>query len=307
VNRRVRVLGIFCALLLGILGFVTARHLLARPQVVPVTVKPPVVRQTDSWALPDRYKNKVIGLQPHAFQPRTIALTFDDGPDHKLTPKVLNILRQYHAKATFFVVGKRASRHPELLRQIVREGHVIGNHTFSHPGHATPEAAAYEVAQTKQIIENAIGRKTTLFRPPYGHRYNALSIKALEQGYSLALWSLQSKDASRCSGAKIRNTVLSTRRRGDVVVLHDGPGHEETIDALPGILTGLSRRGYRFVTLPQMLQGYDTVLTARAKAKALKMAKKPSSRAALAPQRTKNGEAAIRVATRAVTKSDGTK
>lgn len=237
-------------------------------------------------------------LQPRAFRPKLIALTFDDGPDPKVTPQILKQLRDYGAKATFFVLGRQAERYPDLLKDIVRDGHAIGNHSFSHPKTVSPEQAALEIDSTDACIRRAVGRSTLLFRPPYGLRSDELASEALKKSYTVVLWSLPSLDVTRINSQRISQIVVNGRKRGDVVVMHDGPGHKRTAQALPAILEALSRKGYRFVTVPEMLRHYDYVNRVR---------EQRANPAAAAPQLKKNGAPAKTAATSALSAMDGTK
>lgn len=267
----------------------------SNPRAKAVSAKPPA---PDGWSIPERYRAKVMPLQPGHFPPKLIALTFDDGPDPRVTPQILAELRKYGARATFFVLGSQVERHPELLRAIVRDGHVVGNHSFSHPKKTTPEQALEEIDKADVAIQAASGRRADLFRPPYGLRYEELSKQALGRGYTVVLWSLPCRDVDRIDSAKISQIIINRRKRGDVVVMHDGPGHESTARALPAVLRALSGKGYSFVTVPEMLRQYDYVRTAQERRQKTRQAR---------DQRKKNGAAARALAMRAVTSRDGTK
>lgn len=190
---------------------------------------------------------------------KQIALTFDDVPDPRFTPKVLDILKKHGVKATFFVVGSRAKKHPELLRRIHHEGHIIGNHSYSHPLFKKQSVQEFksEIERTEKVIERIIGYKPRLIRPPYGE-INEEQLKwAKRQGYKIINWNVDSLDWKALSKEKVKRNVLSAVGPGSIVLQHAGGGTGSnltgTIEALPDIIKVLRNRGYRFVTIPHLL------------------------------------------------------
>ncbi len=193
-----------------------------------------------------------------------IALTFDDGPDPEDTPFILDLLAQYHVKATFFVVGKKVDMYPELAKREVLEGHEIANHTYNHMyiNKRMSEASIYkEILKAEQSIYNTTGFKPTLFRPPGGF-YSENAIYVLQKaGYKMIMWSWHqdSKDWNRPGVARIVSSVVQKTRNGDIVLLHDYvEGKTQTIEALKQILPQLIAKGYRFVTVSELL-GYRKI------------------------------------------------
>ena len=190
---------------------------------------------------------------------REIALTFDDGPS-ECTPAVLDVLQHYGLRATFFVCGKNVEQFPALLRQVAAAGHEIGNHTYSHPGLLLRSASRIrlELERTQDAIEEVAGVRPRLFRPPYGVR--APSLRGIQDGLGLTtvMWTVIGNDW-KLGRAAIAERVLRRVREGGIICLHDG--HEvyhpadrrETVAALPGIVEGLHRRGFSFVTAGRML------------------------------------------------------
>lgn len=200
---------------------------------------------------------RIIRQRVRFFPTKLVALTFDDGPDPVNTPRILKALAQRHAHATFFVEGVYAQRHPELLKQIVAGGNVIGNHTFSHPARCTEAQACAELQRTAQIIEKATGKRPTLYRPPYGITRGTLMQTALREGYTAVLWTISSADTVRhMTAATIAHNVTHTPNPGDIVIMHDGPGHGETASAVPEILDEVGKLGFRFVTIPELIQAW---------------------------------------------------
>lgn len=190
---------------------------------------------------------------------KQIALTFDDVPDPRFTPEVLDILKMHGVKATFFVVGSRAKKHPELLRRIHREGHIVGNHSFSHPLFKKKSVQEFknEIERTEKVIEKIIGYKPRFIRPPYGE-INEEQLKwAKQQGYKIVNWNVDSLDWKALDKEKVKYNVLSAVGPGSIVLQHAGGGVGSnltgTIEALPDIIRILRNRGYRFVTIPELL------------------------------------------------------
>lgn len=217
-------------------------------------------RQTGTsadWTIPRRYQGKRISTRVRYFPHKLLALTFDDGPNPELTPTVLKTLAEYGAHATFFVLGQAAQAHPELLRAIAAGGHTIGSHSYTHPATCTADQARSELARTAAAIQKATGERPTCFRPPYGIVDSKLTHLALSQGYCVFTWTISSADTAKIDAAGIAHNVIHTPNPGDLVLMHDGPGHRETVKALPQILKELGAAGFRFVSLPELLRAWD--------------------------------------------------
>ncbi|MBU5334835.1 polysaccharide deacetylase family protein [Intestinibacter bartlettii] len=185
-----------------------------------------------------------------------IAITFDDGPHPKETNKILDILKKYNAKATFFVVGKHVKWYPDSVIRASKEGHEIANHTFTHPDISTlsEEQLKTEIKNCEDIIIEKTGKKPTLFRPPFGN-YNEQCLKELSQdlGYSVVLWSgVDAKDWRNPPPSQIADKIINNVKQGDIILLHDY-GTENTIIALDTILSTLTQKGYKFVTVSELL------------------------------------------------------
>jgi cellulose synthase/poly-beta-1,6-N-acetylglucosamine synthase-like glycosyltransferase/peptidoglycan/xylan/chitin deacetylase (PgdA/CDA1 family) len=199
--------------------------------------------------------------QPRSIAPkaRTIALTFDDGPDPVWTPKVLDLLKAQQVKATFFVVGTAVAAHPELARRIVAEGHQIALHTFTHTNLSTAAGwrRSLELRQSQLILAGATGVSTTLLRPPYSSEPNALtdrdwsSIEHTRQaGYLTVLSTQDSEDWRRPGTTQVIANSMPRRGAGEVLLMHDAGGdRSETVAALAKMLPVLKARGYTFATV----------------------------------------------------------
>jgi peptidoglycan/xylan/chitin deacetylase (PgdA/CDA1 family) len=181
-------------------------------------------------------------------------MTFDDGPSQKLTPKLLDLLAADHIKATFFVVGTNAAEYPEILQRAVREGHEIGNHSWSHPnlGKMSDDAVRRELRKTEDAIVAATGIRPTLFRPPYG----SLTLRQKrwihdEFGYRIILWEVDPLDWKRPGPSVIANRIVKATRSGDIILSHDI--HPGTIDAMPATFNALEAKGFKFVTVSELI------------------------------------------------------
>jgi peptidoglycan/xylan/chitin deacetylase (PgdA/CDA1 family) len=188
---------------------------------------------------------------PPAAAPKYVVLTFDDGPDPRYTPKILDILDRYGAKATFFVIGTEAKRHPELTRTLTVRGHSVQNHTWSHADLSKLSWGAFQrqVKDTDAQIRADGGKVPGCLRPPYGTRNALLDRRAAALGKRLVLWDVDSRDWTRPGAAAIEQRVATKVRDGSVILFHDGGGDRaQTIAALPGILQMLRDSGFGFRT-----------------------------------------------------------
>jgi peptidoglycan/xylan/chitin deacetylase (PgdA/CDA1 family) len=184
-----------------------------------------------------------------------IALTLDDGPQAKLTPKLLDLLAAHHIKATFFVIGENVAEHPEIVTRAAHEGHEIGNHSWSHPnlGKMSDDAVRRQLQRTDEAIKSATGARPTLLRPPYG----SLSARQKrwihdEFGYRIILWDVDPLDWKRPGPAIVRSRIVKQTRSGSIVLAHDI--HPGTIEAMPAILDDLEAKGFKFVTVSELIQ-----------------------------------------------------
>ena len=195
-------------------------------------------------------------------QTRSVTLTFDDGPAPPFTERILDVLAEHGIRATFFLCGKNVERHPEIARRIVREGHVIGNHTYSHPFlfARSRRFMAGEIDRAQEAIERITGVRPALFRPPYGVRWFGLMPVLRERGLQMVMWSAMGFDWKY----KTQAIVDAIRRRlqpGAVILLHDG--HEQpppagidqssTVEALPAIIEAVTRSGLAFTSIENFM------------------------------------------------------
>lgn len=197
-------------------------------------------------------------LPVEAAQRNEVALTFDDGPDPVVTPRVLDLLDRAGARATFFCIGRRAADHPELTAEIVRRGHRLGNHTFSHPmsfAFYPPGAMAREIGRAQEALARAGGPLPELFRAPAGIRNPGLDPVLWRAGLTLASWTRRGYDAVERDAARITRRLLAGLIPGDVLLLHDGSAaraggsNPVVLEVLPRVLETLAERRQKAVAL----------------------------------------------------------
>lgn len=183
-----------------------------------------------------------------------IAMTFDDGPSAALTPRLLDILKQRNIKVTFFVLGQLVQEHPEIVQRAVSEGHEIANHSWDHKALTKlgEGGLQHELADTSAAISKATGKPVTLMRPPYGATNPRLN-RAFEKEYGMKviLWSVDPLDWKRPGPGVVSQRIVAGAKPGAIILSHDI--HPGTIEAMPAALDALLAKGYRFVTVSELL------------------------------------------------------
>jgi peptidoglycan-N-acetylglucosamine deacetylase len=188
-----------------------------------------------------------------------VALTFDDGPDPAVTPRVMDILESYHAKATFFCIGNRVERFPDVAAAIVERGHAIGNHSHNHPNLFAfygPRAVAQEVGRAQEAIASATGQAATFFRAPVGIRGPFLEPCLAREGLSLVSWSRRGFDTVSRDAAAVTSRLTRGLKQGEILLMHDGSSARDSarrpvvLEALPRVLDALAARGLQVRPLP---------------------------------------------------------
>jgi len=186
-------------------------------------------------------------------QAPTAYLTFDDGPTASLTRPLLDLLAEYDAQATHFLLGEHAERHPDLVKAIDAAGHRVGNHTYSHPDpwRIPQEALAEELHRTTRILTDLTGRPPRALRPPYGHPTGVLREWCAAQNQRMVMWDVMPGDfLQTATASRVSSFVINHVRPGSVIVLHDNPICEDvTPRALETILKTLTADGWRFDAL----------------------------------------------------------
>jgi peptidoglycan/xylan/chitin deacetylase (PgdA/CDA1 family) len=193
---------------------------------------------------------------------RQIALTYDDGPNDPHTLRLLEVLTKHGVQATFFLIGCYVRQRPEIAREIVKAGHVVGNHTFSHPLliFKSETEIRRELSQCRTALQDAIGQHSNLFRAPFGGRRPAVLRVAHELGLDPVMWNVTGYDWNAPPAEVIERKVTRRIRGGDVILLHDG-GHKrmgadrgQTLIATDHLIDRYKAEGYEFVTVSQMMR-----------------------------------------------------
>lgn len=178
-----------------------------------------------------------------------MALTFDDGPDPRTTPQVLDILANYQAKGTFFMMGSKVAGNEALVKRVSEAGHEIGNHSWDHPNltKLTVDQIQYQVNATNQAISKACGKKPLYLRPPYGATNDTVQRAS---GLAQMLWTVDTRDWENHSTAGIMDNIKKQLQYGGVVLMHDI--HQTTVNALPTVMEYLKAEGYQCVTVSDL-------------------------------------------------------
>lgn len=190
---------------------------------------------------------------------KIVALTFDDGPDPRYTPKILDILKENHVKATFFLIGYRMQKYPDIVRREVEEGHELGNHSYTHQNLANLPKAKFlnEINQTEDLIHSYQIPHVKLLRPPLGLLSKNSINMARKENFEIVLWSWHQdpRDWANPGVYQIFHHVRSHLHNGDIILLHDAGGNRlQTVQALKKILPTLKKQGYEFTTVSQLLR-----------------------------------------------------
>ena len=206
-------------------------------------------------------ERQAMQLKSVPTQAKVIAFTFDDGPNRRYTPQVLDLLQKYHAHATFFVIGQEVQRFPEMIGKIRAAGMEIGNHGMNHKWlhRLGPEAAKEEITAGADAIVAAGGKRPYLYRLPGGFTSESSSKVLAQLGYTVIGWSVDTRDwRMRATAEGIEGIVMREAGPGKIVIMHDGAIHREpTLQALSRVLPTLERQGYRIVSSGELLRQSD--------------------------------------------------
>ena len=188
-----------------------------------------------------------------------IALTFDDGPHPYLTPKILDVLKKYKVHATFFLVGENVKNYPDLAERILKEGHEIGNHTYTHG--RVSERSFFEMRKEIELCESAIYEqtdyKTKIFRPPEGFLDDKIRAISKEMDYSVILWNIDTKDWAHATPQAICQNITEHISPGSIILMHDYISFDSpTPEALELFLPILLERGYQFSVVSDLIGSY---------------------------------------------------
>ena len=194
---------------------------------------------------------------------KVVALTFDDGPSPVWTPQILDELKKAGVKATFFMIGKYVEKHPQIARRVVEEGHDIGNHSYDHRVliYYKMKTLEREINDAERVIKDITGQTTHYFRPPKAWITYKEKEKIKQMGYKIILWTLNSKDWVTFDDKYMVRFLVHNVRPGDIILFHDGGGvfsteggdRHETVKTIPQLVEKLREKGYRFVTITELL------------------------------------------------------
>lgn len=185
---------------------------------------------------------------------KNIAITFDDGP-HEKTPEILDVLLKYNAKATFFCIGKQIEKHPEILKRIINEGHIIGNHSYSHSkwnGFFSTKKIVLEIEQTNTLVSQLVNKKMTLFRPPFGVTNPNIARAVTKTNQIIVGWNIRSLDTVIENENTILERIKKRVKPGGIILLHDTSA--KTVSVLEQLLLFLQSEGYETNTIEELLE-----------------------------------------------------
>ncbi|MDP4083271.1 MAG: DUF4309 domain-containing protein [Bacillota bacterium] len=206
----------------------------------------------DILAFPKANPNDVFVNGPNK---KMVALTFDDGPDLINTPKIVEALKQANVRGTFFFIGEKVQKYPDVVKAAYENGYIIGSHSFFH--HRLTLETATEIqrdlTETSESIRHVIGKAPALFRPPYGETDSKLVNVAEAQNDKVIIWSLDTLDWSQREQSHIEENVFDYVRNGDIILMHSNEDKTETAKALPFIIKGLKQRGFQIVDIATLL------------------------------------------------------
>lgn len=186
---------------------------------------------------------------------KAIALTFDDGPDPVWTPKVLEVLRRYNVKATFFCIGDKVEKHPQLVKMLIEEGHIVGNHTYYHTSFfplLSTKKMVDELQLCNEALTNITGEPITLFRPPFGVTNPTVGAAVRRLGYKVIGWSIRSFDTVKSEREKVLKRILKKAHAGGIILMHDNLENSDWL--VEQVIVHLQERGYVIKRLDEFFE-----------------------------------------------------
>ncbi|BBH22637.1 hypothetical protein Back11_39820 [Paenibacillus baekrokdamisoli] len=192
---------------------------------------------------------------------KLVALTFDDGPDHRYTPAILDILKTYKVKATFFTVGSQVKKYPDIMKRIVKDGHALGNHSYNHPDLSKMDSNSIknQIKWTDILFQRTVGFVPCLVRAPYGAVSPLVKDIMSQNNRELIGWTVDTKDWAGDSVAKMRANVNKNTHPGGIILMHSfgGKSIHHTVQLVPLIIQDLKKKGYTFVTVEELLSAKE--------------------------------------------------
>jgi peptidoglycan/xylan/chitin deacetylase (PgdA/CDA1 family) len=228
-------------------------------------IQGPIPRNPDMSLSSDFSRGSGISFSRVLVSGNYVAMTFDDGPHPQNTPRLLDILRARNVKATFYVIGRSVDLYPQVVRRTVAEGHEIGNHSHTHRllSKLSDSELRMEMERCRDAVGRAAGVRMRTMRPPYGGLLQRQrELVHAEFGYPTILWNVDPLDWKRPGPGVVASRILSAANAGSIILAHDL--HAPTVDAMPATIDGLLRRGFKFVTVSQLLAMKTEPATAQA-------------------------------------------
>jgi len=230
-------------------------HTQATTNEPPLMVAPPAEQATpaapaagDGKVVPKSSYNRVDVDGPY------VAITFDDGPSATLTPQLLDMLKARGMHATFYVVGENAERYPDILKRMVAEGHEIGNHSYNHPAFTKlgADGVRSQIQRTSDAITAATGTPPKTLRPPYGATSPYITHRINEEfGMKVIMWQVDPLDWKYRDSGRVSAAIIKEAKPGDIILAHDI--HATTVAAMPATFDALLAKGYKFVTVSELI------------------------------------------------------
>ncbi|WP_010274152.1 polysaccharide deacetylase family protein [Paenibacillus senegalensis] len=215
------------------------------------------IKPMDNYQLQRKFPD-ILYMTGPSDQP-VAALTFDDGPDQRFTPQILDVLKKHNVRGTFFVMGSRVKGHPEVVKRIVEEGHALGNHTYWHPQlyNESLYRLKWEAEETDKALQEVVGFKPKLFRPPYGGLTDELVAELGRQDYKVIGWNVDSLDWKEIGADEILSNMESHLKPGAIILMHSGGNWDQDlsggVEALDRLIPELKNRGIDLITIPELL------------------------------------------------------
>lgn len=229
------------------------KNLVAPHDSTPTSQNKMVCPHDEKMTLPSEVHSSLKSYTSVPVDGPYIAMSFDDGPSPTLTPKLLDLLKQRGIKVTFFVIGQNVEHAPQIVARAAAEGHEIGNHTWDHASltKLSDIRVQEEINKTSDAIFQATGKKPVLFRPPYGAVNPRVHGWIDQDGMKVVLWSVDPNDWKRPGSAVVERRILTGAKPGSIILSHDI--HPGTIEAMPATLDALLAKGYKFVTISELI------------------------------------------------------